>query len=134
MMTQVNRNQPASPRAAARRRAPIDRLLDPELFKALSDPTRVRLWCCLVKCGRPCSVSEVAECCDVDFSVVARHLALLNRTGLVSSEKTGRTVWYRARGADLCARLKGMTESIEQWCDGDSGACRPAKPKRRGRT
>ncbi|MCA9245173.1 MAG: helix-turn-helix transcriptional regulator, partial [Phycisphaerales bacterium] len=71
----------------------MDRQLDTDLFKALGDPTRARLLACLLKCGRPCSVTEVAECCAVDFSVVARHLGLLARVGVLDSEKKGRTVW-----------------------------------------
>ena len=50
----------------------FDRALDAELFKALSDPTRLKLLACLAKCSRMCSVTEVAECCSVDFSVVSR--------------------------------------------------------------
>jgi DNA-binding transcriptional ArsR family regulator len=107
---------PASPRQAARRRAAVDRRLDPAFFKALADPTRVRILACLIKCGRPCSVSEVAECCAVDFSVVARHLALLARAGVLAVEKTGRTVWYHARCGELAGRLRGLADAIDEWC------------------
>lgn len=134
MMTQVSKRSPArpplSPRHAARREAAVDRLLDPDLFKALADPTRLQLLACLIKCGRPCSVTEVAECCSVDFSVVARHLAHLARAGLLDAEKRGRTVWYAPRCPDLCAHLRGLADAIEEWCsscDADCGCgCDPA--------
>lgn len=116
MMTQVSQQQPGTPRQAARKRAPVDRLLDTELFKALSDPTRARLLACLVKCGRPCSVTELSECCSVDFSVVARHLAALARAGAIEGDKRGRIVWYTARCSHLCERLRSLADAIADWC------------------
>ena len=102
-----------SPRQAARRRAPVDRLLDAALFKALADPTRLQLLRCLLKCKRPCSVSEVAECCDVDFSVVARHLGLLARAGILEVRKEGRTVWYAPRCESLASTFRDLAGSIQ---------------------
>ena len=104
---------PTSPRQAARRRAPIDRLLDPDLFKALSDPTRVKLLACILKCGRGCSVTEVAACCSVDFSVVARHLTVLARAGLLDAKKEGRTVWYTPRGEAIAAQLRQLADAVD---------------------
>lgn len=118
--------QPASPRQAVRRRAAIDRCLDPDLFKALSDPTRLKLLACLIKCGRPCSVTEVAECCSVDFSVVARHLAHLAREGLLTVEKQGRTVWYAPCCPDLTRRLRDLADAIDEWCCTDDTCCAPS--------
>lgn len=116
MMASVTNKIPTTPRQAARRRAAVDRRLDTELFKALADPTRARLLACLMKCGRPCSVTEVAECCAVDFSVVARHLGLLARVGVLEAEKKGRTVWYVALCGNLSARLRALADAIDEWC------------------
>ncbi len=119
MMASVCRKRcPATPGAAARRRSRLDRLLDPDLFKALGDPTRARLLSCLIKVGRECSVSEVAECCEVDFSVVARHLARLRRSGLVESRRQGRVVWYQA-SERLASHLRDLADAIEQWQVGE---------------
>lgn len=95
---------------------PVDDLLDPELFKALCDPTRVRLLGCLVKCGRACSVSEIAECCPVDLSVVSRHLRVLERAGLLEAVKQGRTVFYRVRYERFCTALRALADAIETCC------------------
>lgn len=124
-MTRTSRQRPASPRQAARRSAAVDRLLDTELFKALGDPTRARLLSCLVKCGRPCSVSEVAECCSVDFSVVARHLSQLARAGVLGSTKQGRTVWYQVRSDELCQRLRQLADAIAEWAPRGECGCEP---------
>ncbi|MEM7681338.1 MAG: metalloregulator ArsR/SmtB family transcription factor [Planctomycetota bacterium] len=121
-------NLSLSPKQAVRRRARLDRLLDPEMLKALAEPTRARLLSCLLKCGRPCSVTEVAECCSIDFSMVARHLATMSRAGVLSSRKTGRTVWYSADGPALATQFRDLADAIEE--------LNPAEPccdARRGR-
>src|SRR5690606_32544998 len=99
--------------------------LDHQLFKALADPTRASLVACLAKCGRPCSVGEVAECCAVDFSVVSRHLALLARAGVLQAAKQGRAVFYRARYAELARLLRDLADALNDCCP-DDGGCRDA--------
>lgn len=113
--------RPASPKQAAARKSPLDALLDPELFKALCDPTRVSLLACLAKCGRECSVGEVAECCRVDLSVVSRHLSQLADAGVLESSKQGRTVFYRVRFTDLSAKLRAIAAAIDSCCP--EGTC-----------
>jgi DNA-binding transcriptional ArsR family regulator len=123
MMTQVRKqSRPATPRQAAACCGPLDDLLDPVLFKAFSDPTRLSLVACIAKCSRACSVGEVAECCKVDFSVVSRHLALLARSGVLEVTKEGRTVFYRVRYADLARSLRALAQALDDCCPA-SGAC-----------
>ena len=126
-MTPAIQRKSPTPKQAVRRRARLDRLLDPELLKALAEPTRAKLLSCLLKCGRPCSVTEVAECCAIDFSMVARHLSTMERHGLLTSEKKGRTVWYRADGASLADHFRSLADAIDELVpDGrscEAGAC-----------
>ena len=128
-------NSAPTPRQAIRRRARLDKLLDPDLLKALAEPTRARLLSCLLKCGRPCSVTEVADCCSIDFSMVARHLATMARAGLLLANKQGRTMWYSADGAALAARFRDLADAIDELkpaiarcasggCDCDPGEAR----------
>lgn len=114
---------PATPRAAASCRRPVDGLLDPALFKALGDPTRVKLLACLMKCGRACLVGEVAECCEVDLSVVSRHLQALARAGVVESAREGRMVAYRVRYEPLAARLRDLAAAIEACAPQTEAGC-----------
>ena len=109
-----------SPRQARNRKGKIDQVLDPEFFKALSDPTRVALLACLAKCARACSVSEMVTCCSVDPSVVSRHLSHLARAGIVEQTKQGRSVLYRVRYADLAERF---FEAAEAFRPGDGCGC-----------
>jgi ArsR family transcriptional regulator len=121
MMTQISKHKPITPKQASKRSASIDRALNPDLFKALSDPTRVRLLACLAKCRRMCSVTEVAECCSVDFSVVSRHLTMLADAGVLESRKEGRTMFYQVQYETLCASLRALADAIEDCCP--NGSC-----------
>lgn len=125
-MTQVRKRTSLSPREAASCCRPVDHLLDPAWFKALCDPTRVLILGCLAKCGRACSVGEIAECCSVDLSVVSRHLRVLERAGLLESSKKGRTVSFSVRYGDFCRTLRSLADAVEQCCPNDAaraGAC-----------
>jgi DNA-binding transcriptional ArsR family regulator len=125
MMVQVRKRHPAGPAQAANTEKPIDGLLDAGVFKALSDPTRLRLLACLAKCGRPCSVGELAQCCSVDLSVVSRHLAALADAGLLESSKSGRTVSYRVRFGAVADMFRSLGDALADCCPGGcrGGAC-----------
>lgn len=86
-----------------------------EMFKALADPTRVKILSLLKARGRSCcdliARSEPGLCaCDVEEAVglsqaaVSHHMGLLRRAGLVDAQKRGRWVYYRRNEAAI-ARL-----------------------------
>lgn len=110
--------KPRSPKVAASFQAKIDSLLEVEVFRALSDPTRNRLLSCLAKCGRPCSVSEVAECCEVDLSVISRHLSILENAGILESFKDGRTVYYEVRCQAVALIFQNLARAFKECCCG----------------
>lgn len=120
ILAQMNKKQiskrPMTPKQAAACCGPVDELLTPQLFKALGDPTRVKLLACLAKCARSCSVGEIAECCSVDLSVVSRHLGLLEQAGILESRKQGRAVFYEVRYQDLVGSLRALADAIENCC------------------
>ncbi len=99
-----------------RRCANVGKLLEPRLFKALGDPNRVALLSRLVKCRRPCGVSELVGCCGVDFSVVSRHLAILRDAGILQAEKRGKEVYYSVRSAEVVGTLRRIADAIEACC------------------
>jgi DNA-binding transcriptional ArsR family regulator len=117
---------PRTPAAAARGRSAFARALtranEHGFFRALADPTRARILACLYACDRPCSVTELAECCDVDLSVVSRHLTALARAGLVTHERQSRTAWYTPDADAFAARLRELAAAAES-CKADPDAC-----------
>lgn len=107
------------PQEASQCCGPINDLLDAELFKALGEPTRLKLLSCLAKCGRACSVTELTECCAVDLSVVSRHLGILAKAGVLTATKKGRTVFYAVRYKHLTGAFRSLARAVED--------CRPRR-------
>jgi len=90
-------------------RAIVKKMLNhPQLdlvFQALADPTRRDM---VERLGRgPASVSELAAPLDMSLPAVLQHLQVLEASGLVSSEKTGRV--------RMCRIEPKVMESAESW-------------------
>ena len=75
------------------------------LFKALADPTRVRILG-LLTAGEIC-VCHIHESLRLPQPLVSRHLAYLRRAGLVESRKEGLWVHYR-----MTSRRDGVTGTL----------------------
>ena len=65
-----------------------------EVFKALSDPTRLRLVKLLGDHEGALCVNALASRLDVSQSAASQHLRVLRQTGLVKSERRGSSVHY----------------------------------------
>jgi DNA-binding transcriptional ArsR family regulator len=77
-------------------------------FQALADPTRRAI---VERLSRaPLSVSELAEPLDMSLPAVMQHLQMLEDSGLVRSEKSGRV--------RMCRVDPKMLKAIEQWVAG----------------
>ena len=87
-------------RAMPRPKVTIDRVLH-----ALGDPTRRALVDKLSK--RPLSVSRLATPLDISLTAVIQHLKVLEKSGLVHTEKVGRVRTCRIETAGLSV--------LEQW-------------------
>ena len=119
----------ADPDHAPDHSADLVRHLRPDLFRALCDPTRLRLLGRLALARRPQTVTEVAGCCGVHLSGVSRHLACLRDVGVVEAVREGREVRYSLRREELTAALRGLADAIDG-CEActmniteDGGAC-----------
>ncbi len=93
---------------------------DPETlantFKALGDPNRLRLVFQLLGAGPGQNVGQTACCCEVDLSVVSRHLSVLHQAGIIIREKRGKEVVYRVDQKNLPGALRSLAEAIESCC------------------
>ncbi len=92
----------------------LERYLDPTIFRALGDPTRLALLARLAGASEPQTVTELSSCCGVHLSGVSRHLKMLHDAALIRSERRGREVRYRLDCAALTATLRGMADALEQ--------------------
>lgn len=96
-------------------------LLPVELFKALGAPTRIAMLAGLAEGGKTQTVSEVAQRCPVNVSVVSRHLKILKRAGVLDSEKRGKEVLYQVRIPYLVELLRQLANALEACCP--DGTC-----------
>ncbi|MFF1867706.1 ArsR/SmtB family transcription factor [Kitasatospora herbaricolor] len=63
-------------------------------FKALADPTRVRLLHLIAVEGRPMAVGEIVERASVGQSTVSHHLKILAEVRFVLAERQGTSTRY----------------------------------------
>jgi ArsR family transcriptional regulator, arsenate/arsenite/antimonite-responsive transcriptional repressor len=78
------------------------------LFKALADPMRLRLLS-LIAChegGESC-VCDLLDAFDVTAPSVSYHLKILREAGLISSERRGTWIYYRANPV-VIARMSAL--------------------------
>jgi DNA-binding transcriptional ArsR family regulator len=86
--------------------------LDP-VFQALADPTR-RIIVERLSRG-PASVSELAQPLAMSLPAVLQHLRVLEASGLVRSEKTGRVRTCRIEPAALKSAEDWMSARRAEW-------------------
>ena len=65
-----------------------------QLFKALSDGTRLRMLLLLLENDELC-VCDIMESLQIPQSTASRHLALLRNVGLVEGERRGTWMYYQ---------------------------------------
>ncbi|MBL9034061.1 MAG: winged helix-turn-helix transcriptional regulator [Rhodospirillaceae bacterium] len=90
-------------------------------FAALSQETRLEAFRQLVRLtpdGMP--AGELARDLDVPASTLSSHLAILERAGLVASERQGRTILYRA---DLNGARDLVQFLVKDCCRGQPERC-----------
>lgn len=84
-----------------------------EVFKALADPTRRRVIERLV--SGPAATSTLAEPFPMALPSFTQHLAVLERVGLVTSTKMGRTRTYRLSPVGLDAAEGWLADQRREW-------------------
>lgn len=93
------------------------------MFKALADPTRLRILELLKSRGRSCcdliARDERGLCaCDVEAAVglsqaaVSHHMGLLRRAGLVNAEKRGRWMYYSRNEAVIASLADVLAKAV----------------------
>lgn len=86
------------------------------LFAALADPTRLALLGRLAD-GAPRPMVALAAGSALTRQAVAKHLAVLDRAGLVSRRPAGRETLYALRPERLAEARAWLDEVAGQWED-----------------
>lgn len=90
------------------------KLLD-SAFHALSDPTRRAVISRLAEDEAP--VSILAEPFDMALPSFAQHLKVLEASGLITSEKRGRSRWCRLERARFEEATDWMSAERRRWAE-----------------
>ena len=92
-------------------------------LSALAQPTRLEVFRLLVRSepdGLP--AGEIARLLGVPNNTMSSHLNILNRTGLVTSERLGRSIVYRV---DMGVVRGFFVYLLKDCCDGRPELCQP---------
>jgi ArsR family transcriptional regulator, arsenate/arsenite/antimonite-responsive transcriptional repressor len=92
-------------------------------FKALGDPTRLKILELLKSRGKSCCELIAREerglcACDIEEAVglsqaaVSHHMDLLRRSGLVQAEKRGRWMFYRRNESALAGLAEAIARAV----------------------
>lgn len=104
----------------------LDRNALTPAFKALSDPTRLRILRLLAVNRSQMCVCEFVDTLQERQYNVSKHLKILEQAGLIESEKEGRFLYYGlVDGGDAMARVlyrlvAGVPDSDEVFSDDQS--------------
>jgi DNA-binding transcriptional ArsR family regulator len=85
-----------------------------ELWSAVADPTRRRMLDALLDRGEA-TATVLAGQLPVTRQAVAKHLAVLDRAGLVEGTRRGREVRYAIRPQRLAAASSALTQVAAAW-------------------
>ena len=81
-----------------------------DIFKQVGDPTRVRIFWLLCHCEE--CVVNIADMVEMSSPAVSHHLRVLKDSGLLSSRREGREVYYRAADTPQSRLLHEMIEQV----------------------
>ena len=92
-------------------------------FKALGDPTRLKILDLLRSRGKSCCDLVAREerglcACDIEEAVglsqaaVSHHMDLLRRAGLVDADKRGRWMFYRRNESALAGLAEAIAKAV----------------------
>ena len=81
-----------------------------DMFKQLSDPTRIRIFWILCHCEE--CVINISAMMEMSSPAVAHHLRLLRASGLIESRREGKETYYRASSGRQAQTLHRMIEEM----------------------
>lgn len=90
------------------------------IFKTLSNPVRLSMLEHMATCKNKChkhNISELAKLCDLDFSVVSRHLKALKDAKILKAEKNKNDVLYTVSTKNLIYSLENFIKRIDHHHD-----------------
>ena len=80
------------------------------LFQQLGDPTRLRILWLLCHCEE--CVCNLAAAVDMSAPAVSHHLKLLKKSGLITSRREGKEIYYKLADSETAQLLHHIIEEM----------------------
>jgi DNA-binding transcriptional ArsR family regulator len=84
------------------------------IFQALGDPTRLRIFQVLAEASEPMHVTAICERVDCEANLVSHHLGCLGNCQLVDAEREGRKKFYEGSRPEAIEMVALADECIRQ--------------------
>ena len=91
--------------------------IDTKIFKALSDPNRLRILKMLQT--KSLCVCEITDVLRLATSTVSKHLSILKSTGFIIETKDGKWVNYLINPRPSDARISSILSTLDFWISDD---------------
>ncbi|GHO94889.1 hypothetical protein KSF_049370 [Reticulibacter mediterranei] len=88
-----------------------------EFLHGLASETRQRILFHVFLDGQEHTVSQVAEQTGLGASTASEHLTILKRSGLLTSRREGKEVYYRPDKDRSLTQLAHLTQLITRCCE-----------------
>lgn len=83
-----------------------------DVFKQLGDSTRLRIFWMLCHCEE--CVANIAAMLNMSSPAISHHLRPLKASGLITSRRVGKEVYYKAADTEQTQLLHHMMEQVMQ--------------------
>lgn len=87
------------------------------IFKALSDPTRRRIFNMLVLATVATNITTIADRFHLTRQAITKHISILERAGLVKAERKGREALFVPKPEALASVRQWLSVYDEFWSE-----------------
>ena len=83
-------------------------------FKALADPTRLKIVYFLHSIQKPRCVGAISEHLQISQSATSQHLRILRQSNLVTSQRRGYHIHYEINSAQLDTSISQLQDMLKK--------------------
>jgi DNA-binding transcriptional ArsR family regulator len=84
-------------------------------LKSVASESRIKILLLFID-GQERTVNQISELVGLEQSTISEHLALMKRTGLLLSQKSGKEVYYRPDGEMIVRFLNALNQLLSKCC------------------
>jgi ArsR family transcriptional regulator len=86
-----------------------------DFVKSIASETRMSILLLFLD-GQERTVNQITEAIGLGQPTTSEHLAMMKRSGLLSSEKRGKEVYYRPNRIQIAHQLEYLSDILKRCC------------------